>query len=239
VVAVEAEDTVVELITCTAQLRVMAPAPTSPEEDASRSSGTPAKGVTIVATSEGAKTPVGDEADLVTSVAPRQVVAPAPTAGEDAPRTLHRSSRNAGRADEHTLLKAERLAKKKNLKGISFSSFSDSRIISKLGRLAINTNTSSVTHLKNSEVDRLVVCANKNNKVNANDLLSDDEREERLQKTLNHAGGFLNESLFDAENDHILDLSPVSRKKRFNKAKTQETSNLPKKPKTPSKIIIK
>jgi hypothetical protein len=85
----------------------------------------------------------------------------------------------------------------------------------------------------------LVVCTNKNNNVNANDLLSDDERGERLQEVLNHAGGFLNESLFDAESDHILDLSPVSRKKKFNKTKTQKTGNLPKKPKTPSKIIIK
>jgi hypothetical protein len=123
------------------------------------------------------------------------------------------------------------LAKKKNLEGISFSNFSDSRIISNLGRLAINTNTSGVTRLKNLEVDRLVICVNKNNKVNANDLISDDEREEILQEALNHAGGFLNESLFDAENDHILDLSPVSPKEKFNKAKTQKTGNLPKKPK--------
>jgi hypothetical protein len=69
------------------------------------------------------------------------------------------------------------LAKKKNLEGISFSSFSDSHIISNLGRLAINTNISGVARIKNLEVDRLVVCANKNNKVNANDLISDDERE--------------------------------------------------------------
>jgi hypothetical protein len=158
----------------------MSPAPTSPEEDAYTSSGIPAEGVTAVATSKGATTPVGDVADLVTSTAPRRVVAPAPTAGEDAPRTLRRSIRNAGRADEHTLLKAERLTKKKNLEDISFSNFSDSRIISNLGRLAINTNISGVTRLKNLEVDRLVACANKNNNVNANDLLSDDEREERL-----------------------------------------------------------
>jgi NADPH:quinone reductase-like Zn-dependent oxidoreductase len=107
------------------------------------------------------------------------------------------------------------------------------------GRLAINTNTSGVVRIKNLEVDRLVVCTNKNNKGNANDLISDDERKERLQEALNHAGGFLNESLFDAENDHILDLSPISRKKKFNNAKKQKTGNLPKKPKTPSKIIIK
>jgi hypothetical protein len=174
---------------------------------------------------------------LVTSAAPRRVVAPAPMAGEDAPTTLHRSRRNAGRADEHTLLKAERLAKKKNLEGISFSNFSDSRIISNLGRLAINTNTSGVTRLKNLEVDRLVIRVNKNNKVNANDLISDDEREERLQEALNHAGGFLNESLFDAENDHILDLSPVSPKEKFNKAKTQKTGNLPKKPKPLQRLL--
>jgi hypothetical protein len=239
VAAVEAEDTAAALITCAAPLRVMAPAPTSPEEDASRSSGIPAKGVTAVATSEGAATPVGVKTELITNAAPWRVVAPALTAREDAPRTLRWSSRNTGRVDEHTLLKVERLAKKKNLEGIFFSTFLDSRIISNLGRLAINTNTSGVTRLKNLEVDRLVVCANKNNKVNANVLLSDDEREERLQEALNHAGGFLNESLFDAENDHILDLSPVSRKKTFNKAKTQKTGNLPKKPKTPSKIIIK
>jgi hypothetical protein len=81
-------DHLVEPITCAAPLRLMAPAPTSPEEDASRSSGIPAKGVSAVATSEGGATPVGDVAE------------------EDAPRTLRRSSRNAGRADEHTLLKA-------------------------------------------------------------------------------------------------------------------------------------
>jgi hypothetical protein len=236
---VEAEDTAAELITCAAPLRVLAPSPTSPEEDSSRSSGIPAKGVTAVATYEGVATLVGDMADLVTSAAPWRLVAPAPTAGKDAPRTLRRSSRNAGRADEHTLLKVERLAKKKNLEGNSFYTFSDSRIISNLGRLAINTNTSGVARLKNLEADILVVCANKNNNVNANDLLSDDERGERLQEALNHAGGFLNESLFDAENDHILDLSNVSQKKKFNKAKTQKTSNLPKKPKTPSKIIMK
>jgi hypothetical protein len=68
---VEAEDTAAELITCAAPLWVMAPAPTSPEEDTSRSSGIPAMGVTVVATSEGDATPVGVETELVTSAAPR------------------------------------------------------------------------------------------------------------------------------------------------------------------------
>jgi hypothetical protein len=161
VAVVDAEDTAAELIICAAPLRVMAPTPTSPEEDASRSSGIPAKGVTAAATAEGVAALVGVETELVTNATPRRMVAPAPMAGEVSPRTLCQSSRNAGRADEHTLLKAERLAKKKNLKGISFSSFSNSRIISNLGRLAINTNTSCVARLKNLEVDRLVICANK------------------------------------------------------------------------------
>jgi hypothetical protein len=153
---------------------------------------------------------------------------------------LRQSSRNvekAEKADEHTLLKAERLAKKKNLEGISFSSFSDSRIISNLGRVGINTNTSDVVHIKNLEVDRLVLRANKNIKVNTTNLISDDEREERLEEALNHADGFLNESLLDAENDHILDLSPISRKKKFNNAKKKRQTS--QKAKTPSKIIIK
>jgi hypothetical protein len=193
VAAVEVEDTAAELITCAVPLRVMAPAPTSPEE--------------------------------------------APTVGKDAPRTLCRSSRNAGRADEHTLLKAERLAKKKNLEGNYFYTFLDSRIISNLGRLAINTNTSGVTRLKNLEVDRFVVCANKNNNVNANDLLSDDERGERLQEDLNHAGGFLNESLFDVESDHILDLSPVSRKKNLIKPRHKRLAIFPRSQKPLQRLL--
>jgi hypothetical protein len=59
VAAVDAEDIAAELITCAAPLRVMSPAPTSPEEDASRSSGIPAKGVTAAATSEGPQPQLG------------------------------------------------------------------------------------------------------------------------------------------------------------------------------------
>jgi hypothetical protein len=50
---------------------------------------------------------------------------------------------------------------------------------------------------------------------------------ERLQEALNHTCGFLNESLFDAENDHILDLSPISRKKKINNAKKQKQAIFP------------
>jgi hypothetical protein len=75
-------------------------------------------------------------------------------------------------------------------------------------------------------------------KVKSMNLLSDDEREERLEEVLSHACGNFNESLLDAENDHILDLSPISRKKKYNNAKNPRKGKLPKKPKTPSKIII-
>jgi hypothetical protein len=102
--------------------------------------------------------------------------------------------------------------RKKNLEGNSFSSFSDSHIISNLGRIGINLATSDVAFIKNLEVDRVVLSANKNIKVKATNLLSDDEREERLEEVLNHACGNFNEILLDAENDHILDLSPISRK---------------------------
>jgi hypothetical protein len=85
VAVVDAEDTAAELITCVVPLWVMAPAPTSPEEDTSRSSGIPAKGVTAAATAEGVAAAIGVETELVTSVAPRRMVAPAPTVG-DSPR---------------------------------------------------------------------------------------------------------------------------------------------------------
>jgi hypothetical protein len=167
------------------------------------------------------------------------VVPPTPTPPEvGEPKTLRRTNRNAGKADEHILCKTERLAKKKNLEGNSFSSFSDSHIISNLGRIGINLATSDVAFIKNLEVDRVVLSANKNIKVKAMNLLSDDEREERLEEVLNHACGNFNESLLDAENDHILDLSPISRKKKYNNAKNPRKGKLPKKPKTPSKIII-
>jgi hypothetical protein len=105
--------------------------------------------------------------------------------------------------------------KKKNLEGNSFSSFSDSHIISNLGRIGINLATSDVAFIKNLEVERLVLSANKNIKVKATNPISDDERGERLEEVLNHVCGNLNESLLDTKYDHILDLSLVSRKKKI------------------------
>jgi len=43
----------------------------------------------------------------------------------------------------------------------------------------------------------------------------------------------------DLESDHIIDLSPASRKKKSSTAKNPKTGRIPKKPKTPSKIVIK
>jgi hypothetical protein len=198
-----------------------------------------AAGDTAVATPEGGLLTAMGETELVTS---------AHCCGWWHPRLLHLRRTHLGRyvgaagtRERLTNIPYSRRnvwQRKRTSKVFPFSSFSNSCIISNLGSVGINTNTSGVVRNKNLEIDRLVVCANKNIKVNTTDLTSDDEREEKLEEALNHAGGFLNESLLDAENDHILDLSPISRKKKFNNAKKQRR-NLPKKPKTLSKIIIK
>jgi hypothetical protein len=75
--------------------------------------------------------------------------------------SLRRSKRVAAVVDLHTLHKVELMAAKKNLesKGISFSSFSDSQVLSNLGRIGINLGSSDVAVIKNLEVDRLVLCA--------------------------------------------------------------------------------
>ena len=68
----------------------------------------------------------------------------------------------------------------------------------------------------------LVVLANKKKgNLNSKKLLveTDDERDARLEAVLSHACGKLNENLQDLESDHIIDLSPVRRKKRSNTAK--------------------
>jgi hypothetical protein len=161
---------------------------------------------------------------------------------EMAAKKLRRSSRAAALADEHTLLKVERMAKKKNLEppGTSFSTFQDSRIISNLGRVGINLNSSDVAIIKNLEVDRMVLSANsKKLRTNISNLVSDDEGEERLEAVLNHACGNFNENLLEMENDQIIDLSPIRRKKKISNAKNLKKGKLPQKPKTPSKIILK
>jgi hypothetical protein len=146
--------------------------------------------------------------------------AAAAEAKEVAVKLLRRSTRSAARADEHTLLKAERLTAKKNLEfvGTSFSSFSDKQVISNLGRIGINLGPSGVAVIKNLEVDRLVLRANKKKgilKSNITNLESDEEREDRLEAVLSHAYGNLNEILLDVENDQIFDLSPLRRKKKI------------------------
>jgi len=167
-------------------------------------------------------------------------------ATKDAPiRAPRRSSRNKAKADVHTQHKAELLAAKKNLEspGNSFTSFPVSKVLSNLGRIGINLDTSGAVTIKNLEVDRLVLCANKNKKIpatpNLSNLESEDEQDEQLEAILNHACGNLNENLHEKENDQIIDLSPLRRKKKYNKAKNAGNCKLPKKPKTPSKIFLK
>ena len=70
-------------------------------------------------------------------------------------------------------------------------------------------------------------------------LDSDDEREARLDAILSHACGNLNENMQDVETDLIIELSPVRRKKKSITAKNPRNGRLPKKPKTPSKIVLK
>ena len=70
-------------------------------------------------------------------------------------------------------------------------------------------------------------------------LDSDDEREARLDAVLSHACGNLNENMQDVETDLIIDHSTVRRKKKSRTAKNPKNGRLPKKPKTPSKIVLK
>ena len=77
----------------------------------------------------------------------------------------------------------------------------------------------------------MVVLANKkkgNLKSNILQVESDDERDARLDAVLNHACCNLNENLQDLESDHIIDLSPVRRKKRSNTAKNFKHGKVPK-----------
>ena len=126
--------------------------------------------------------------------------------------------------------------------------FSDSHVISNLGRVGFKLGQTdeiikaSSVAIKNLEIDRLVVLANKKKcNLKSNKLLdeSDEERNARLEAVLSHACGNLNENMQDLESDHIIDLSPVCRKKKSSTAKNPKTGRIPKKPKTPSKIVIK
>jgi hypothetical protein len=165
------------------------------------------------------------------------------------PTTLRRSTRFRAKADEHTLEKIARMAAKKNLEpGTSFTNFTDSQVISNLGRVGINLGhtddiaKASIVSIKNLEIDRMVVQANQkkgNLKSNKLQFESDDERDDRPDAVLGHICGSLNENLQDQVSDHIFDLSLVCRKKKSSTAKNPKNGRLPNKPKTPSKIVIK
>jgi hypothetical protein len=46
-----------------------------------------------------------------------------------------------------------------------------------------------------------------------------------LDVVLSHTCGDLNENVLDTERDHILDLAPVQRKKKYNNAKNLKMAN--------------
>jgi hypothetical protein len=138
----------------------------------------------------------------------------------------------------------------------SFVSFSNSCISSNLDRLGIsvgrddNIVRASTVAIKNIELDRLVVAAkNKkqprdNNKINKCSLditdYSDEEREDKLQTTLNHICGDINEESQEQNHEDILcDLKAVSRKSKSSSANKIKHGRPPKKPNTPSKIRIR
>lgn len=90
---------------------------------------------------QGATTLIGDGPVLLASEAGKgELFGPNVTASAEAAvvstKHLRRSKRAAAVADMHTLHKVEMMAAKRNLEssGISFSSFSDSQVISNLGR---------------------------------------------------------------------------------------------------------
>ena len=87
----------------------------------------------------------------------------------------------------------------------------------------------------------VVAAKNKKSNLNFKKLQdeSEDERDARLDAVLSHVGGDLNENLQDQEYDHIIDLFPVHQNKKSSAAKNLKTGKIPKKPKTPSKIMIK
>ena len=62
---------------------------------------------------------------------------------------------------------------------------------------------------------------------------SDDERDARLEAVLSHTCGNLNENMQDLESDHIIDLSPVRRKKKSSTAKNPKTGRIPQKNQKP------
>ena len=101
----------------------------------------------------------------------------------------------------------------------------------------------SAVAIKNQEVDKMVVAAKNKKKSNLNSKKlqdeSEDERDARLDAVHSHVGGDLNENMQDQEYDHIIDLSPVHQKKKSCAAKNLKTGKIPKKPKSPSKIVIK
>jgi hypothetical protein len=131
---------------------------------------------------------------------------------------------------------------------LSFTSNSDHDISSKVVNLGISMGRnksiidSSITVIKNIEIDRLKVAAkeklNKNKSISQNiNLVEEDE--DQLDALLDHACGNFQERMHEEGYDHICcELNAIPRKNKSNSIKKNRVGRPSKKPITPSKLSL-
>ena len=102
---------------------------------------------------------------------------------------------------------------------------------------------SSITYLKNIEIDRLKVSAKNivaSNRSSSPKINLDEEEKDLLNAQLNQICGNFNESVHEEGFDHICsDLVATPREQKSNSRKKNKTSSTLKKPITPSKLSFK
>jgi len=102
---------------------------------------------------------------------------------------------------------------------------------------------SSITYLKNIEIDRLKVSAKNivaSNRSSSPKINLDEEEKDLLDAQLNQIYGNFNESVHEEGFDHICsDLVATPREQKSNSRKKNKTSSTLKKPITPSKLSFK
>jgi hypothetical protein len=172
---------------------------------------------------------------------------------------LRHSNNTQIRSDEHTLQKTTRMAEIRNLEAPgtkSFVYFPNSHISSNLDKLGIslgrddNVIRSSTIAIKNIEKDRLVVTAknkkqqkdnSKNNKKSPTITdYSNEDRDEKLEVTLNHICGDINEETQEQNYKNIYcDIKIVPRKSKSSSANKIKNGKPPKKPSNLSKICLR
>lgn len=173
------------------------------------------------------------------------------------------SKRTTALGDGDMIEKAKNLIRKKNLVDsnhstttdihdlgilLSFTSNSDHDISSKVVNLGISMGRnksiidSSITVIKNIEIDRLKVAAkeklNKNKSISQNiNLVEEDE--DQLDALLDHACGNFQERMHEEGYDHICcELNAIPRKNKSNSIKKNKVGRPSKKPITPSKLSL-